>query len=498
MNLQQKALAIVIPLITLLTAGYSYFVYVTTSEHIEQIVATEREQLHQQHTHYFKMMIDQRYQHELRQLLITPGLVDVFARQDRAALLDLADPVWRLLRAENPNVARLHFHRADGTSLLRVHLPRRYGDDIAALRPMLQTIHANHQPISAVEMGRHGLFYRVMQPIMVDGNYLGAVELGLSMKFVTNALRHMLGIESLILIGHKALEAYDAPIDDTVRLGDYILWSSSSDIRKGLDALQKGFDINQDANVITHGTQTHLLHTSHMPTIEGSPKAAMLFVQDLTPYIEKRNHTLFGAIISAVLVVVIFIITLRLTLSPLLSNLVATNRKLSEKIDEVTRLSITDPLTQIFNRVQFNHSLSNAITLAERYNTPFSLLMFDLDHFKRINDDYGHPAGDRVLIQTTEIVTRLLRSNDTFARWGGEEFMVILPHQGVDEGRIVAEKIRTLIADHSFDGIEHVTLSVGITQYREGDDIEQILHRVDINLYHAKQQGRNQTIADQD
>ncbi|QKQ28108.1 diguanylate cyclase [Candidatus Reidiella endopervernicosa] len=63
---------------------------------------------------------------------------------------------------------------------------------------------------------------------------------------------------------------------------------------------------------------------------------------------------------------------------------------------------------------------------------------------------------------------------------------------------MVAEKIRTLIADHSFDGIEHVTLSVGITQYREGDDIEQILHRVDINLYHAKQQGRNQTIADQD
>jgi diguanylate cyclase (GGDEF)-like protein len=128
---------------------------------------------------------------------------------------------------------------------------------------------------------------------------------------------------------------------------------------------------------------------------------------------------------------------------------------------------------------------------ARRYGTPLSLLMYDLDHFKRVNDTFGHDTGDDVLRSVTEVVTTHIRVVDVSARWGGEEFMVLMPQSDLQAARITAEKLRHAIEVHPFDKVGTVTVSFGVTTFVPQDDFNSLLKRVDDALYRAKDNGRN-------
>jgi len=124
----------------------------------------------------------------------------------------------------------------------------------------------------------------------------------------------------------------------------------------------------------------------------------------------------------------------------------------------------TDHLTGICNRLRFNEHLSRNIDDARRYGHPLALMMFDIDHFKQVNDLYGHAVGDCVLREVTGLVTALIRKNDVFARWGGEEFMILSSHTDREHMRVIAEKLRQAIDSHGFSGPQHITSSFGVTQ----------------------------------
>lgn len=495
MNLQQKALFIVIPLITLLSAGYSYYLYTLKSHQIDQIIETGEQQLHQQYTHFIKMMSNQRYHYDLRKLLIQPALGNSVAQQDREALEKIVTPFWQLLRSENPYVTRMHFHRSDGSSLLRVHLPDKFDDDIAAVRPMLQKIHTDHQPFSAVEMGRHGLFYRVIEPILNEGRYVGAVELGISIDYIMTSLRKLLKVEVFLLIRQEALQIEDRHVTPHPILGEYILWTSEPSEANALQILTTDFDVNLHTMVKTQGSETYLLHKEHMPIIDGGPDVIMVFAQNLTPYINERTNFLWATVIITIIVLLIIVFTLRLTLTPLLNRLEQTNEKLVNKVDEVTQLSIIDTLTQIYNRKHFNASLTEEISMIERYGNTFTIIMFDIDNYKEINDTYGHRIGDQVMIEIVRIVSQNIRDSDLFSRWGGDEFMIILPHQTITEGHHIADKLCQSISTYSFDHNGSVSISCGISEFRKDDNEGSLIQRVDHNLYRAKQAGRNIAVA---
>lgn len=152
-----------------------------------------------------------------------------------------------------------------------------------------------------------------------------------------------------------------------------------------------------------------------------------------------------------------------------------------------------DEQTGLFNRRRFEQCINDEIYRAKRYERGFSLIMFDIDHFKSINDNHGHETGDRVLARLSEVVTSQLRQADVFARWGGEEFMILLPETGLDGAELVAEATRKIIAQTDFRKPRHVTVSLGVTQYRQPESIDSLLTRVDNLLYQAKSEGRNQT-----
>ncbi|KAF0114295.1 MAG: diguanylate cyclase [Rhodospirillaceae bacterium] len=155
-------------------------------------------------------------------------------------------------------------------------------------------------------------------------------------------------------------------------------------------------------------------------------------------------------------------------------------------------LATTDTLTGIRNRLKFIQTLEAEILRHQRYGSPLSLVMMDIDHFKRINDTFGHAAGDATLKQVTAIVVQRIRVTDTFARWGGEEFILLLPGEDARAAGRVAETLRMAIADQDFSVAGRVTASFGVAEFRAGDDEAGLCQRADEALYQAKRQGRNQ------
>lgn len=170
-----------------------------------------------------------------------------------------------------------------------------------------------------------------------------------------------------------------------------------------------------------------------------------------------------------------------------------TQRKRDEKAIHI--LATTDSLTGIANRREFTTVLVSEVARAKRYGTPLALVMYDIDYFKRVNDNFGHDVGDYVLQALTRLVKQNIRSVDVVARWGGEEFMILMPQADMPAAVAAAEKLRMAIADYRFDKVEHLTVSFGVVIYDLEDDLNSLLKRVDDALYLAKQNGRNRVEA---
>lgn len=166
-----------------------------------------------------------------------------------------------------------------------------------------------------------------------------------------------------------------------------------------------------------------------------------------------------------------------------------TQRKQAE--EEIYLLATTDGLTGIANRRQFAIIMTREVERAKRYGAPMSVVMYDIDYFKHVNDTFGHDVGDAVLQTLTGLVKENIRAQDVPARWGGEEFMVLMPHSSLEAARDAAEKLRQQIAAHHFDKCGQLTVSFGVATFEPQDDLNSLLKRVDDALYRAKAQGRN-------
>jgi diguanylate cyclase (GGDEF)-like protein len=166
--------------------------------------------------------------------------------------------------------------------------------------------------------------------------------------------------------------------------------------------------------------------------------------------------------------------------------------KLQELAQSLGVKASTDPLTGLHNRLKLGSTLIDEILRVDRYKTPLSLVLFDIDNFKKINDTYGHPVGDQVLIQLSRFVPNLIRSTDLLARWGGEEFLILAPGSDGPMAFQAAEKLREAIGSLAFQQVRSVTCSFGVAQYAPGETAADLIARADAALYRAKTGGRNQ------
>jgi diguanylate cyclase (GGDEF)-like protein len=211
----------------------------------------------------------------------------------------------------------------------------------------------------------------------------------------------------------------------------------------------------------------------------------------------KPTHEIFA---SRVLGIIITLLVTIMTLIYLLGrerwvhdNVQMDNRvRLQELARDLGFKATTDPLTGLPNRLKFDQALASEMLRADRYDTTLSLVLYDIDHFKQVNDNYGHQGGDKVLIQLSRFVPNMTRNSDLLARWGGEEFVILMP--GCDGAMAfrAAEKLREAITQVVFDEVGTLTCSFGVAQYAPGDTVAAFIARADDALYRAKINGRNQ------
>ncbi len=167
------------------------------------------------------------------------------------------------------------------------------------------------------------------------------------------------------------------------------------------------------------------------------------------------------------------------------------NQALEAANERLSCMATTDTLTGLWNRRHFEQAVAHEMVKADRYQQPLSLLIFDIDHFKRVNDTHGHLAGDRVLVELSRIAHQAIREADLLARWGGEEFMILMPSTAAHEAMAVADKLRVTFASHPVAGLGTVTASFGVATYRSGEPLDDWISRADRALYKAKLGGRN-------
>ncbi|MEA1893287.1 MAG: diguanylate cyclase [Campylobacterota bacterium] len=159
--------------------------------------------------------------------------------------------------------------------------------------------------------------------------------------------------------------------------------------------------------------------------------------------------------------------------------------------NEYKEKAYTDELTSAYNRTYFNEELKKEILRYKRDNAPLCFIILDIDFFKEVNDTHGHNSGDDILKELTSLVHKQTRVTDTFARWGGEEFVKLLPNTTLEKAKLVAEKLRTKIQKHNFsDGLK-ITCSFGVAEIKDEDSKECLIKRADTALYIAKSKGRN-------
>ncbi|RCV92043.1 diguanylate cyclase [Vreelandella rituensis] len=179
-------------------------------------------------------------------------------------------------------------------------------------------------------------------------------------------------------------------------------------------------------------------------------------------------------------------------ISTLNAHLQTERQALAKANQRLEQLAHFDPLTQVWNRYRIEQAIDAELVAAQRYGTPFCLLLFDVDNFKAINDTYGHALGDDVLVALAALVEGSLRGCDHLGRWGGEEFIVLATHSDLEAAVGLAERLRTLIASLEVTGLEQsITVSIGLADWHAGDSCKTMIGRADAAMYRAKRSGRN-------
>ncbi|MDF1616628.1 sensor domain-containing diguanylate cyclase [Petrocella sp. FN5] len=169
-----------------------------------------------------------------------------------------------------------------------------------------------------------------------------------------------------------------------------------------------------------------------------------------------------------------------------------TERKAME--EEIRRLSVTDKLTQLYNRLKIDEVLEMELERAQRTKWPFGVILLDIDHFKHVNDNFGHQTGDKTLYDLSRLMEKSVREIDILGRWGGEEFIIIAPKTDMQGAFILAEKLRKKIETYNFEKIDTLTCSFGVAIWEGDEEPASVISRVDKGLYEAKAKGRNRVV----
>ena len=199
----------------------------------------------------------------------------------------------------------------------------------------------------------------------------------------------------------------------------------------------------------------------------------------------------FINLIASTIVIVLFLRYYEVSRSAIFTQLQSTLGELKDSHAELESKSVTDPLTNVYNRAKSFELLSAAINNQQRYSTPFSIIFLDIDEFKAINDEHGHDVGDDILVKYARLLTENARKTDAVFRWGGEEFMILCPNTDRAKAARLAENLRTMFSHETLGAMPLPSASYGVVEHRADEDIATLIRRADMAMYGAKRAGGN-------
>lgn len=426
-------------------------------------------------------------------------LSDLLAQGDRVALLDYTAPLFEDLKRDM-KITHFYFTGTDKVNLLRVHAPSRYGDVIDRIT-MVQA-QSSGSYVSGVELGPLGTFtLRLVAPWYDQHTQtlIGYVELGMDMEHVIEKLQDFFGVRVFTLISKEFLDReqwenrkYFGHTSNWDHFPNFVLSEHTIDNIPSLMAKRISEGERITNNSIMHLEKENLFYRVNIIPLKdvGDRWVAqmILFTDITTNVIEARNIVYFISLLSLIVggVLILFFYWL--------VGRIGQRIEIDEKM--LHELSRHDGLTGLYNHRTFYSLLEQEIERANRYNHPISLLMLDIDHFKVVNDTYGHPAGDMILRNLSKRLKDRMRTTDWVCRYGGEELMVILNETDIQIAEQIAEDLRIIIDQEPFD-IDNgqsisITVSIGIATYPvHGQEIKMLVSNVDTALYKAKESGRN-------
>ncbi len=435
------------------------------------------------------------------QIINTPDVIDLFkqardadpeAQQTiRLALYQLLTPTYESLK--KINIRQLHFHLPNVSSFLRFHKPEKYGDSLLGIRYSLEIANKEKRYVEGFEEGRIYNGFRYVYPLFdEEKRHIGSVETSLSFKALSNDIEETLGDEIDFIIKKSIVEKkvwkdeqsnyitsdintmymHESGDDYTPILSkyDHINRSISQEVTQQMKN-QKAFAMHQDGMIITF---------IPISNVQGDKNAAYLISYETSEEVStiENDAWLLFAISTIILLIV--------------STLIFT---VLQKISKITEIATYDSLTGAYNRSTMNELLAYELERSKRKNKPLSIIFLDIDDFKSINDRYGHEKGDLVLKKVVELMGERLRKSDRLGRWGGEEFLIMLPEANGEEAVSVAEKLRKVISLDAYNIPSTVTGSFGVATREDDENIESMIARADSCLYKAKKEGKNRVVS---
>lgn len=432
----------------------------------------------------------------------------------RAALHQEVEQLWSNL-IENYDLRQLHFHLGPGsTSFLRMHRPEKFGDNMDNVRYTIADANRLLIPTCGFETGRVYSGIRGVVPFFaIDPEsgkevHVGAVEVGDSFSHILQNLddANDAGFAVLLTVEHMQQNMWtdflDIRFDETPPIGDFAIeFTSREEELRELLATQKGYSLllEQGTEIFSFEDGTSYGITvfdlrDYRGTVDESlpPVGAVYIWKDMTEDIAYFEKGVRNNIVYSILAFLFFEFLFYFALKYLTARLLVA---IDEQTEIIREMALRDQLTGLYNRHCLPDKVACEMARADRAQTDFSVAMLDLDHFKKINDTYGHPKGDEVLREVAGIIRKRIRKNDTAFRFGGEEFLILLIGAPVDDAEKVCEEFCDILSSQSIAGLKagEVTASIGVTSYNacSGEGLSDLERRADKALYRAKANGRN-------
>lgn len=396
---------------------------------------------------------------------------------------------------------QFHFHLPTTESFLRVHLPEKYGDLLIDSRESVRLVNEMETKISGFEEGKIFNGFRNVYPLQYNNQHVGSVEISMSSASVIEILSELHQKRDYYFVIDKdvvqenlfedQLENYrdsniiedyyvDTEVDEITSLNNTVTINSKELFFNSIDDKYIKQLNNKESFTLVHKFEgkDYIITFLGIKNFKESPAAYLISVSHCKGGYGDFMQDMYWEVIL-VTFLAIFIIAFGLVLAFYQKNL-----KDSAELDY---------LTNIYNRNKFYEITKQEIKTAKRYKQEMAVMFMDIDHFKKINDTYGHAWGDRVLKELAKQILIKIREVDVFARWGGEEFVLLLPNTDKEGALIIAEKIREIISESEVAELKDVTISVGVSPVdTQTYDIEAAISLADAAMYEAKRRGRNQ------